>query len=246
MTTLETDLRPAEPERPASPMGRDVRYLVATAVLIVGVVAAVLLFGVQRPPALDPVTSGQPPEPPASLAWSGWTEDGDCVRVVDPRGTTRELTCDHDGGELVAWDDEGLVLLTWSGSGQRLETLDPDTGELVSSRTVSDIEAALDHEREFGDTALYSRWREGVLTVTEDSPGDTVLWAVEAPESYRVDRGVLAPDGRVVAGVDSAGRLLVFDAAGEEAPRLWHDDLPEWGPLVWEGTPLPERPTEQG
>jgi hypothetical protein len=246
MTTLETDLRPVEPEPPPVPTGRDVRYLVATAVLIIGVVAAVLLFGVQRPPALDPVTPGETPEPPASLAWSGWTEDGDCVRVVDPDGTSRELTCAHEGGELVAWDDEGLVLLTWTGSGLRLETLDPQTGEAVATRPVRDQEATFERELDLGDQTVYSRWRDGELQVYEDALGDPVLWAVDAPETYRVERGATAPDASVVAGVDSAGRLLLFDADGKAAPRVWHDDLPAWGPLVWEGTPLPELPADQG
>jgi hypothetical protein len=244
MTTLETDVRSAEPE--PVPSGRDLRYLVAAAVLIVGVVVGVLLFGVQRPPSLDPVTSGQAPEPPASLAWSAWSGDRDCIQVVDPSGEAREVTCDRDGFELVAWDEEGLVLLHWTGSGQRLETVDPETGEVVATRTVRDVEATFERELEFGDTALYSRWRDGVLTVTEDAPGDPVLWAVEAPEAYRVERGIVAPGGGVIAGVDSAGRLLVFDAAGEVAPRVWHDEVPAWSRLVWEGTALPELPDGQG
>jgi YD repeat-containing protein len=244
MTTLETDVRSATPE--PDPADRDLRYVVVAAVLIVGVVVAVLLFGVQRPPALDPVTPGQAPEPTASLAWSGWDGDGDCVHVLDPSGEAHEVTCDRDGFELIAWDDDGLVLLRWTGSGQRLETIDPDTGEVVATRTVRDPEAAFEREGEFGDTTLYSRWRDGVVTVTEDAPGDPVLWSVDAPESYRVERGAAAPDGSVIAGVDTAGRLLLFDPAGEVAPRVWHDDLPDWGGLVWEGTPLPQLPDAVG
>jgi hypothetical protein len=246
MTAPPTDVRPVTPEAGSGSVARNLLYLVAAAVLIIGVVVAVLLFGVHRPPALAPVVPGQAPEPPASLAWSGWDGSSECLHVVDPSGQTREVTCGLDGGELVAWDDEGIVLLHWTGAGQRLETIDPDSGGVVSTRTARDLEAAMDHEREFGDTALYSRWRDGVLTVTGDAPGDTVLWTVEAPESYRVDRGVLAPDGSVIAAADTTGRLLVLDAAGEAAPRIWHDDVPDWGRLVWEGTALPEPPDAVG
>jgi hypothetical protein len=238
--TTSTDVRSVAPEPPPAPASRDLRYLVTAAVLVVGVVGAVLLFGVQRPPQLDTVTPGEAPEAPASLAWSAWSGDRDCVHVVDPNGQVREVTCAREGFELVAWDDEGLVLLQWTGSGERLETIDPATGELLATRSVRDIEGAFDRELEFADTALYSRWRDGVLTVTRDGPDDVVLWAVEASEAYRVERGTAAPDGSVVAGVDATGRLLLFDAAGELAPRVWHDDVPTWSRLVWEGTALPE------
>jgi hypothetical protein len=238
--TTSTDVRSVAPEPPPAPASRDLRYLVAAAVLVVGVVAAVLVFGVQRPPQLDAVVPGEAPEAPASLAWNEWSGDRDCVHVVDPNGQVRVVTCAREGFELVAWDDEGLVLLQWTGSGERLETIDPDTGEVVATRSVRDVEGAFDRELEFADTALYSRWRDGVLTVTRDGPDDVVLWAVEAPEAYRVERGTAAPDGSVIAGVDATGRLLLFDAAGELAPRVWHDDVATWSRLVWEGTALPE------
>jgi hypothetical protein len=242
MMTTPTDVRFAAPEPPPAPASRDLRYLVAAAVLIVGVVGAVLLFGVQRPPKLDGVVPGDAPEATASLAWSAWSGNRDCVHVVGPSGEVRVVTCARDGFELVAWDDDGLVLLHWTGSGERLETIDPDTGEVVTTRTVRDLEGAFDRELEFGDTALSSRWRDGILTVTQDGPDDVVLWAVEAPEAYRVERGIVAPDGNVIAGVDSTERLLLFDPTGELAPRVWHDDVPTWSRLVWEGTALPELP----
>jgi hypothetical protein len=237
-TILDTQTPAAEP-RP-EPTPRTLWYVIATAVLVVGVVAAVLVFGVHRPPAVDPVESGQAPEPPASLAWQGWDGSQDCIHTIDPAGVIREVTCDRDGFELLGWTDDGLVVRRWFSSGERLETLDPDTGEAVDAVIVRDVEAALERGLADGDQSLYSRWRDGILTVTEAAPDDTVLWATEAPETYRVERGVVAPDGSVLAGVDTAGRLLVFDATGGLAPRLWHDDVPQWGSLVWEGTALPE------
>lgn len=246
MTTSPTDVRPAASEPPPAPADHNLRYVLAAAVLVVGVVVAVLLFGVQRPPRLDAIAPGEAPEAPASLAWSAWTGSRDCVHMIEPSGEVRVVTCARDGFELVAWDDDGIGLLHWTGSGERLETIDPDTGEVVATRTVRDIEAAFGRELEFGDTALYSRWREGILTVMQYGPGDTVLWAVEAPEAYRVERGSVAPDGSVIAGIDSTERLLVFDATGELPPRVWYDDVPTWGRLVWEGTALPALPDGTG
>lgn len=242
--TTTTEVRNPSPDGPPPagrlPLaGRDVRYLVAAMVVIVGVVAAVLVFGVHRPPRLDPVEPGVAPEPPAALAWSAWSGDADCLHVLEPDGQARQVACQRDGFELLAWDETGIVLLQWSGAAERLETIDPDTGAVLDSRTVRGADAVLEPELDVGDTALSSRWRDGVLSVTDEGPNGTVLWAVEAPEVYRVERGTVAPDGSVLAGVDSAGRLLVFDPTGERPPRLWHDDVPTWGRLVWQGTALP-------
>jgi hypothetical protein len=240
--TATTDLPPAAPEPARAPATRDLRYLAAAAVLIVAVVAAVLVFGVQRPPRLDGVAPGEAPEAPAALAWTAWTGSSNCVHVVDPSGQVRVVTCAREGFELLGWDDRGIVLLHWTGAGERVETIDPDTGEVLATRTMRDREGGIGEGFEGGDSAVYSRWRDGILTVVEDGPAGDVLWAVEAPEAYRVEQGSVAPDGSMIAGVDSAGRLLLFDTAGEAAPRVWHDDVPPWSRLVWQGsTPAGER-----
>lgn len=240
--TATTDVRSTAPEPGPARATRDLRYLVGAAVLIVAVVAAVLVFGVQRPPRLDEVAPGEAPEAPAALAWAAWTGSSNCVHVVDPSGQVRVVTCAREGFELIGWDDRGIVLLHWLGSGERVETIDPDTGEVIATRTVRevDLDGVFDEGFGGGDSVVLSRWRDGILTVVKDGPGGYVLWAVEAPEAYRVEQGSLAPDGGVIAGVDSAGRLLLFDAAGEVPPRVWNDDTPPWSRLVWQGSAPPE------
>jgi hypothetical protein len=200
------------------------------------------------PPRLDGVALGEAPEAPAALAWAGWTGSSTCVHVVDPSGQVRVVTCAREGFELIGWDDRGIVLLHWLGSRERVETIDPDTGEVIATRAVRDGDLDGVFDEGFGgdgffgggDSVVLNRWRDGILTVVKDGPGGYVLWAVEAPEAYRVEQSSVAPDRSVIAGVDSAGRLLLFDAAGEVPPRVWHDDAEPWSRLVWQGSAPPE------
>lgn len=236
MTDLEITTQPDA--TPSSPT-RSVALLVAAAVLIVAVVVAVLLFGVQRPPRLADVALGEPPAPPAGIAWTEWRQQ-DCVWVLRPEGSATRLTCDRDGIAVRAWTDEGLVVTRWTGGNLvTVELLDPDDGAMLATWEVSEFQVGDDGEYDVEGSpgVLRSRWQDGTLTVTTRDGAE--LWTVETFEDYRVERATLAPDGSVIAAVDSLGRLLLLDGAGEHEPRRWATDVPQWGPLVWEGTPLP-------
>jgi hypothetical protein len=238
---MMTDQLTTRPDPAPSSRTRSVASLVAAAVLIVAVVVAVLLFGVQRPPRLADVARGEPPEPPAGIAWTEWQQQ-DCVWVLRPEGSATRLTCDRDGIDVRAWTDDGLVVTRWTGGNLvTVERLDPDDGAVLATWEVPErsLERGVDgeHDVEEGPGVLRSRWQDGTLTVTTREGAE--LWTVETFQDYRVERGTPAPDGSVIAAVDSLGRLLLLDGTGEHEPRRWATDVPPWGPLVWEGTPWP-------
>jgi hypothetical protein len=241
MTVTPVAPAPAEPGPTPDRGMRSVAYLVAAAILVVGVVGLVLLFGVHRPPPLDDIAPGASPAPPAAVAWTGWTGSRNCLNVIRTDGSATELTCDNDGLDVVAWTDDGIVVRNWTGPSTALELIDPETGRTLESWLAGDesaVDRALgDIEEPALDTTLYSRYRDGVLTVSASD--GTQLWRVEAPEVYRVQRGLRSLDGSVIAAIDSGGRLLVLDPSGASEPRVWRDGLDEWLRFVWEGQPLP-------
>lgn len=210
---------------------RSVPLLVAAGLLVVAVVAAVLIFGVERPPPVEPLGSGAGVTPPAAIAWSDRGAGENCLRAADPDGDVREVVCDL-GGELVGWSDEGILVREWRGGTERVVAVDPATGD---RRTVGrDVRS--------GAVPTTTHWTEredGRLTVSldpDDTGEPTVLWEVEAPSSYDVVTAVASPDGTVVALGDSAGRLLVVPSDGGVEPRLWSDEVPEYARFVWQGT----------
>lgn len=54
------------------------------------IAAAVLIFGVDRPPQVEPVTADAPHTPPARIAWWTFTNGRDCLYVADTEGSVRE------------------------------------------------------------------------------------------------------------------------------------------------------------
>jgi hypothetical protein len=224
---------PPRPSRRSSSGSRSLPALVAAAVLVVVVVVLVLLFGIARPPELATVQETPDPSPEASIAWSQW-EDGDtCIHTADPQGATTEVGCGYEGQELVAWTEEGIIVLVW-GPREVAEAIDPATGEVVGQ---------LDREPgewfEPGGGAVHSRHVDGTLTVTLRESG-AVLWQVDAPENYSVDDGVLSPDGRFVVLVDRSERLLLVPADGSAEPRVWAEVEESWVRPVWEGSAVPD------
>lgn len=223
---------PSRPSSPRSSTGpRSLPALVAAAVVIVVVVVLVLLFGVARPPQLATVEEVPTPSPEASVAWSQWGDGGSCIHTVDPQGTRSEVGCGYEGQELVAWTDEGIVVLVGVPRGEA-EVIDPDTGQVVDQ---------IDGEPEEwfgpGGGAIHSRNLDGTLTVTLRDSG-VELWQVDAHENYDVNTGVLSPDGRFVVMVDRSERLLLVPADGSAAPRVWAEVDESWIRPVWEGSTL--------
>lgn len=226
-----TETSGAAPSDTSAP-ARSVVLLIVAGALVIAVVVAVLVFGVARPPELISLEDQPEPAPSASMVWRVDEDVEPCLEIVAPEGSGgEELVCDVDLGEVVAWDDRGVVLRTW-GMQEELRWIDPTTGEQVHREQVSeDRITATPHV----GSAITSRERSGVVRVTLDDTGE-LLWEVSAPESYRVHTGSVSPDGRWVALVDSAQRLLLVPADGSAEPRVWSEDVPSWQAPIWEGT----------
>lgn len=211
---------------------RSVPLLVAAAILVVVVVGLVLAFGIVRPPALATLADQPEPAPPGRLAWTAWSDNGTCIHVLDTDGTIqRELWCERDGAEVVAWTDDGIVVRSWHERGEELTVVDPATGEVVDRRRVEHVDDAVPTE------SVYAERRDGRLVVVRDRDR-AVVWEVEAPDTYHVRSSAVSPDGGWVAMVDSAERVLVVPSDGSAPPRVWAEDVPSWQWLIWEGTPL--------
>lgn len=236
MSTVLTD-RPPSPSEPDRSRG-SIGFVVAAAVLVVGVVGAVLLFGIQRPPALEPIEPGAAPAPATPLAMTSWSGGQSCLEVVQTDGTTSEVVCDPDELQVVAWIDDGIVVWRWTMSGEGYDVLDPETG---APRDVVVRGDGYYPEEARDAYALRSRHVDGEVVVTSSEHGE--LWRVAASEGYYVDNGLTAPDGSVVAAVDAADRLLVLDPDGQLEPRVWRERMPDWPMIVWQGTPLPDELT---
>lgn len=202
--------------------------LVGAALVVVLVFAAVLVFGVARPPELSHVSEASTGLA-AGVAWTAWDESSTCVNVADPDGTVRELYCDEQGGDVMSWTAEGILLRSWTSAGELELVIDSTDGSVVSRRTVEDTATLPDTEY------VRSSREDGRLVVSLELSGD-VIWDVESPEAYRIEQGQRSPDGDWVAMSDSAQRLLVVPADGSTDPLVWVADFDTWQMVVWQDT----------
>lgn len=213
----------------ARPSTARLAALIAAGVLVVVIVVAVLLFGVQRPPALAGLEDGPPP--PAAVAWTESRRDETCLMIAWPDGRTTRPWCDPQGGEVVAWPAAGPVwVMRYTATMQLLE-VDPDTGEVLRSRTET--------EPEFRDDGLeraVTTYRDGEELVV--SLNDRDVWRTPAPPSYDLRWTRMSPDGDWAVLADAAGRLLVVELDQQDAPRIWVEDVDLWGGVVWQGEAL--------
>jgi hypothetical protein len=226
MTGTLTRTLPAEP-RPG-PHDRSVPLLIGAAVLVLLVVGAVLVFGVDRPPSLTTLADDPTPAPSAAVAYLSEHGEGTCVRVAQPDGTLVGPWCDRMGGEVVGWDGDGVLLRRFDGA-ETVRAIDPTTGEVVGR--------APDRawREPYDQAVVWTEYRDGELIVRSEAD-DTELWRVEASDRYELRSSARSADGDWVAMVDSADRLLVVPADGTDAPRVWASDVADWQWPIWEGT----------
>ncbi|MFP4635129.1 MAG: hypothetical protein ACLFRD_04640 [Nitriliruptoraceae bacterium] len=219
-------------------------WIIAAATVVIVTVALVLTFGVERPPGFDHLDPEEGAAPEAAVAWTRFAPDGPCLWVQRPDGSGEEVACGLPDGELVGWDDSGLLLETYRGD-RSLAVLDPDTGEVIERAPVEErsqppapLESVITRRPSQGGEGGPETMR------IESARGDHALIAeIEAPGSYEVRSGAYAPDGGWVALFDNADRLLLVqvddDGAGLDEPVVWAEDVEGAGRLVWEGTPYP-------
>ena len=214
---------------PARP-DRSVPLLIGAAVLLIGVVGAVVVIGVNRPPALATLADEPDPAVTGEVAWAGWTGERNCLWVAQVDGHVRDLRCGDLEGDLVGWTEDGLMITRWDG---RMLTVDAETGATASrSGTFEPVETVA--------TVVRVERHDGQVLVILETPAgpDVELWRTEAAEAYDVHASSLSPDGDWVALVDSAQRLLVAPADGSAPPRVWASGVDVWHAPVWEGTEL--------
>lgn len=215
-----------DPREPEDETARRPALLVAAAVVSILVVGLVLIFGVERPPSLTSLVDEPAPAPPAQVALLSWADGRDCVTIAEVDGTTRQPWCDDTGGDLVGWDDRGLVLHTYEGPSDVEVIVDPVDGDVITTRTVPT-------DGLFEDDAVVTSHRPSSGQLEVRLVDGSVLWSTPAPPSYDIREAHRSPDGDAVAMVDAAGRLLLVPTDGSAPPRVWADDVDQWSTLVW-------------
>jgi hypothetical protein len=200
------------------------------ALLTLGVV---LRFGLVSPPELAAVDPGTRPE--QSLAILAYRDQarGQCLDVVSPDGSVREVRCSLDGvGPLLGWDDRGILVLRYATFGERLEVIDPVSGAVVATEAFDPSQV----EMERWSTVVDIERSGSTLAVRGTDRG--LLWEVEAPDNYWINASARHPVTGEVAMLDTAGRLLVV-REGQGAPRVWVERMDQrYGEIVWQGTPV--------
>lgn len=226
-TTTSSDVTSTGRDSPIIPI------LVAVAVLVVAVVGAVYVFGVERPPSVEPLESESTFTPPGTIAWRTGVGTDRCLYVGEPRGATREVACNPAYASPLAFTDEGILVREEAPDDERFVLVDPATGE----RSLTTLEVEPEPR---GMTPPWTDHEDGRLRVAigERDAEQNVVWEVEAPDTYDIRAAVVSPDGTSVAMTDSEGRLLVAPTDGSVAPLLWSEQVGRYTDIIWEGTEL--------
>lgn len=161
-----------------------------------------------------------------------FVDEENCVQIADlSAGSVTELSCEPDQAAIdhLAWTNSGIEITTYFNQ-PITKVLDPETGEILASRTGDEATDPSEAERPI-DEVFVNRPDEGVIVIYDED--DKELLRLEAPERYWIETAIQSADGRLVGFADSTGRLAVFETSGA-GPYLVADNVRSWPPPVWE------------
>lgn len=198
--------------------------LVGAVAVVVVVVVIVVLFGLVPYPDLVPVTAEPDPPVTARLAYLDYEDArGECLHLVDGRGHDREVGCGAGyGGELRWLDDERLAVAAFGPPGASIRVIDASTGE-VAKILQGPLEPPAASDVRHDGARVYADGRDGEVwvAVIEPDGGTRRVLELDGPATYSLNQTVWTSDGEWIVALDSIGRLVVVDAGGRTAPRLW-------------------------
>ncbi len=205
--------------------------LVAAGAIALITLGLVLRFGLVGPPELAAVDEATRPAAELAILTYRDRDRGQCLDVVGIDGEVREVRCTLDGaGPLLGWDERGILVIRYGTLGERVEVVDPATGEVI---TTEPFEPSMVGDDRWGSAVDVER-SGGTLTVR--APDRAVLWQVAAPDNYWINASARDARTGAIALLDSAGRLLLLTVGATE-PVVWVEDLDiTYGELVWQGT----------
>jgi hypothetical protein len=201
-------------------MRRQVLAIVISLAVIGAVIAVIVVAWIPLPEFAASI--------PGTMAGSiAFVDQDNCVQVTDlGPATTDQIWCEPGRGwiDQIVWSEEGIEMTTYLNQ-RTTRVLDPDTGELLETRTGNDAEPPPPAESLVVDRSDSSE------LVVYDETGDELI-TLTAPESYWIEVALPSPDGRLVAIADSTGRLAVF-ALDDRVPVLVAEDVQPWPYPVW-------------
>lgn len=214
----------------------------AAAVVAIGVVAVILLFGIRQPPAFTPVEDARDERLAGRIAFVREEDARSCVVVVDlPAATEHEVVCGEESewyGQDIWWTaQDELDVVLYEAGGPFIATFDPDSGRELDRKvqTVDDGPA-------YGDVWSTIRKGDGAELTTSSDDGsvkvtlttgdrERTLLSARGPRDYSLWDVSWSPDGGWAIVSDSEGRLLLVSATSPLTTLLLADDAhnPAWG-----------------
>ena len=198
---------------------------IAASVVVIAAVVVIIALSVIPLPEFATLPAG---ELDGSMSF---VDEGNCVQIANlEAGSVTELSCEPDQGSIdqLAWTESGVEMTTYFNQ-QITKVLDPETGEVLETRTGDEATDPFEAERP-ADELFVNRPDEGVIVIYDED--DNELLRLEAPERYWIDTAVQSADGRLVGFADSTGRLAVFEPSGV-GPFLVADNARSWPPPAW-------------
>jgi hypothetical protein len=210
---------------------RTIGASVAAVLVVVGVVAVILVFGLVPAPEFPTLAEQPDPAIPGTIAY---VEQDACIFTVPASGgLPNEVTCgDEFSYGSVDWTADGLLVVESFGMTPALQVLDPRTGEIIDEvylglgeePPASPMAAAFERTERADGARIRTRAKSDgsaeVITVSAEGTRRTLLAVEDAPRDYRFYGEQWSPDGNWVSVWDSEGRLIILRASGDADPRV--------------------------